>query len=406
MITPENKIKRQLKNANENIEKYQQAFKDDNYSYDFEHRTPYQLILTCNTHQTSKKVSCYDYNDKNSRCELCKKETSILDGKHHFDEQVKLYKIIYPNKNYQYQQLEDNRWVKLKCLDHDIEYNILRSDHKLKKSGCKKCGLDIVKNCRVKSFEYYLPMYIKTHGNFYDYSKYVYSTTGEVIIICPIHGEFKQLPQTHIRHGCRECGNQKHSKIKIFSTEELIEKANEIHGNKYDYSKSIFIERTEKIKIICLKHGEFEQRITDHLNGHGCFLCSNRTSKPEARWLNEVAANSLRNHSIKIPGRKRMIKADGYDSKTNTIYEFHGDYWHGNPNVYNSNDYNKIAKATFGELYQRTIVRENQIKAAGYNLVVIWEKEWKEIEKNRQIESDKINGIVRRTRAPNKKKKL
>ena len=42
----------------------------------------------------------------------------------------------------------------------------------------------------------------------------------------------------------------------------------------------------------------------------------------------------------------RQISVDGYDHTTNTIYEFLGDYYHGNPNLYKSNEYNKINHKT------------------------------------------------------------
>jgi hypothetical protein len=64
------------------------------------------------------------------------------------------------------------------------------------------------------------------------------------------------------------------------------------------------------------------------------------------------------------------FKADSYCEETNTIYKFHGDYWHGNPKIYDQNDTTYFGKK-FGELYQKTIDREKLIKVKGYNLVVM-----------------------------------
>ncbi len=70
--------------------------------------------------------------------------------------------------------------------------------------------------------------------------------------------------------------------------------------------------------------------------------------------------------------------ADGYCAETNTIYEFYGDYWHGNPSVvYEFDDFNKTKNQTTGELHQKTIVRENKIKELGYNLITMWENDFK-----------------------------
>ena len=70
-------------------------------------------------------------------------------------------------------------------------------------------------------------------------------------------------------------------------------------------------------------------------------------------------------------------RVDGYCEETNTIYEFHGDYWHGNPAVYDR-DVLRNGK-TMGEYYDNTIERENVLRSMGYNLVVMWESEWREI---------------------------
>lgn len=72
-----------------------------------------------------------------------------------------------------------------------------------------------------------------------------------------------------------------------------------------------------------------------------------------------------------IPGTR--YKADGYCQDTNTIYEFYGDYWHGNPQVFPSTVFNEIIGITMGELYQKTIVREQHIRQLGYNLITVWE---------------------------------
>ena len=74
---------------------------------------------------------------------------------------------------------------------------------------------------------------------------------------------------------------------------------------------------------------------------------------------------------IEINGRK--IQVDGFDSETNTIYEYYGDFWHGNPNIYKSEEVNPINKKSYGVLYENTMKREKLIKNDGYNLITQWE---------------------------------
>lgn len=63
------------------------------------------------------------------------------------------------------------------------------------------------------------------------------------------------------------------------TTNQFIEKANKIHSNLYDYSVVKYIDAKSKIKIICTKHGIFEQKANNHLNGQGCKLCNPKSIK-------------------------------------------------------------------------------------------------------------------------------
>ncbi len=84
--------------------------------------------------------------------------------------------------------------------------------------------------------------------------------------------------------------------------------------------------------------------------------------------------HAMNGGEYKIPDTR--YKADGYCKETNTIYEFHGDYWHGNPKLFESTVYNDSTKCTMGELYQKTLKREQIIKELGYNIVSIWEYDY------------------------------
>ena len=70
------------------------------------------------------------------------------------------------------------------------------------------------------------------------------------------------------------------------------------------------------------------------------------------------------------------FKTDGYDPKTNTIYEFLGDYWHGNPKVHDFDKVNVKNGFSFKELNQKTFERFDEIKKLGYNIKYIWENDY------------------------------
>lgn len=118
----------------------------------------------------------------------------------------------------------------------------------------------------------------KIHKNYYNYSATLYKNKRtKVKIICPKHGEFEQTPDSHMRgRGCYHCGLKKISAKKTLTTNKFIKKAKNKHGDKYDYTKTIYTGTYDRIKISCPLHGEFEQRPNDHLNGCGCEYCNNK----------------------------------------------------------------------------------------------------------------------------------
>ena len=60
----------------------------------------------------------------------------------------------------------------------------------------------------------------------------------------------------------------------------------------------------------------------------------------------------------------------------NKCIEIHGDKYDGNPNRFDSNELNRVSKLTFGELYQKTLDKENKLKELGYNVISIWETDF------------------------------
>lgn len=115
------------------------------------------------------------------------------------------------------------------------------------------------------------------HGNKYDYSlvKY-YGCCVKIKIICPQHGVFTQLPSKHLwGNGCALCGMS----IPKMTQIEFIKRAKDVHGDKYDYSKTIINNSRNAVIITCLIHGSFSQRPSQHLKGHGCPICGKISHK-------------------------------------------------------------------------------------------------------------------------------
>ena len=79
---------------------------------------------------------------------------------------------------------------------------------------------------------------------------------------------------------------------------------------------------------------------------------------------------------------QKYIKPYKVDAlKNNTVYEFLGDYWHGNPTKYKPENYNTTCKKKFGKLYTETLIKFKNLKRMGYDIKYIWESDWKNFER-------------------------
>ena len=136
--------------------------------------------------------------------------------------------------------------------------------------GCPQCADIVRKEKRTKPTEQFIRDARQVHGYRYDYSETDYRGAGRfVTIICPDHGPFRQLPTNHLKYGCRKCGG-----TAPLTTADFIERAQEIHGDRYVYSKVRYSHGRKKVVIVCPQHGEFSQVPESHLAGNGCGGCA------------------------------------------------------------------------------------------------------------------------------------
>jgi hypothetical protein len=137
----------------------------------------------------------------------------------------------------------------------------------------------------------------------------------------------------------------------------------------------VYVNTNTPLIVICKTHNEF---LTTPLNHYskGCSNCfGHYISNPENKWLNHLNIDfKYRQFRIKI--NDKLSKLDGYDPGTNTVYEFYGDFWHGNPKIFDQNEIQPIMNMTYGYLYERTMKREKILIDNGYNIVSIWENDF------------------------------
>ena len=171
---------------------------------------------------------------------------------------------------------------------------------------------------------------IQIHGDKYDYSKVEYiNDKTPVCIICPEHGEFWQKPCVHLTGGgCLKCFRQRISKKYICSTQEFIEKAKKVHGDKYDYSKVEYVNSRTKICVIChkkqengIEHGEFWITPNNLLRLHGCPKCEGGLPLTTEIFLENVK---------KVHGNRynySKVEYKNYRTKLSIICPEHGEFY-------------------------------------------------------------------------------
>jgi hypothetical protein len=129
---------------------------------------------------------------------------------------------------------------------------------------------------------------------------------------------------------------------------------------------------------------EWDTKPADIRRGFACPKCNPSGvgySRVAIEWLERIMKyenihirHAANGGEYKLPGLGTYV--DGYCAESNTVYEFHGTFWHGHPNYYNAEDINRVTGKTHGEAYQNTLDREQRIRDAGYRLIVVWEFEY------------------------------
>lgn len=333
-----------------------------NYSKIKYKNTQAKIIIICKKHK--EFLQSPNSHLSGSGCPKCKLEKIRLSNQEFINKANKIHNFKYDYSKIDY--INNKTKIVIICPKHG-RFKQIPFNH-LKNIGCRKCSSKYINT------ELFVKKAKKLYQNKYNYSKSIYvDTFTPIIIICYKHGEFKQTARNHLRGSeCTFC----HRPIsKKFTTQEFIKKAQKVHDSKYDYSKVDYINNKTKIIIICKKHGDFLQNPNNHLRNTNCPKCKHIISKTGTKWLDQIEKEDNikleREYYLNIDNQQFFI--DGFNLKTKTCYEYYGNYWHGNPDIYNLKDFNKSTKTTFEELYKKTLKKEQIIKSAGYNLIVKWE---------------------------------
>lgn len=242
---------------------------------------------------------------------------------------IKKCRSIY-GKRYGYDKVEyknSTTKVCITCFEHGDFY--IRPSDFLSGHKCPECA-----GVKKMTKETFIEKAKNLYGDKYDYSKVEYvNNKTKVCIICHEkdrynveHGEFWQRPNDHLSgYECPKCKNEY-----VPTTEEWVERAKEIHGDKYDYSKVRYINAFTKVCIICPEHGEFWQTPCNHIeNNANCPICnSNKKSNMEEHIAELLEKNGIefeRQKTFDWLKYKRHLYLDYYLPKHNIVIEVNGE---------------------------------------------------------------------------------
>ena len=297
----------------------------DMYNYDSVnyYNSTTVIKLYCNKHDLFFNQSPVDHLRGRNGCNLCSSNPKV--DTNFFIEKAK--KIHGDKYNYNKSKYIDALTkVIITCPEHG-DFEQLPNNHY--KQNCPSCQLIIKNKDKILTNHEFIEQSSLKHKNKYNYSLTDYKNSKtRVIITCPEHGNFTQLPASHLYgKGCKKCSVNNTKKILTSNIGEFLIKARKIHGDKYNYDKSIYINSQIKIKISCPEHGDFEQLPYDHLSNHGCLKCGLSYDKSELELVEFIKSLNL---DFEHNTRKIIppLELDIYIPSKNIAIEYNGLYWH------------------------------------------------------------------------------
>ena len=299
-------------------------------------------------------------------CKECSKIKIIENQRSNTEEFISKARNIHGDK-YDYSLVDyknNSTQVEIICMEHG-KFIQPPKDH-LSGRGCPTCGRERsnedIKSRMMLSKDEFIKRANEVHGDKYDYSLVDYKDTRtKVEIICPVHGSFFQSPNKHMQgNGCKVCGRERTIEHNFLTLDDFIKRARNVHGDKYDYSKSLYTGADNKLEITCVKHGKFLQTPHNHLKGTNCPSCGASISKPEIKLKDFI--RSFYKGEI-ITNSKNIIppmELDIFVPTLNLAIEFNGGYWHSER--FKDKNYH--------------LHKYNLCKEKGIRLISIWEWEY------------------------------
>ncbi len=245
------------------------------------------IKIRCIKHNIFFRQSPINHLKGKISCKKCKVEEEKIRRKNYLLSKGQLFfeamkerfddKYDYSFSHYQGKDVP----IKIICPEHG-EFKMTPANHKRSPNGCNYC-----RKFPTISFEKFLEKGRAIHGEKYDYSIANYKIMSQNIqIICFEHGMFEQTPSNHLLgYGCEKCGKLNTKNKLALDTKTFIQRAKEIHGDDFDYSKTIYKNNHTDVTVICKIHVDFKVNPNVHTRKNnpirGCKECANEKLRIE-----------------------------------------------------------------------------------------------------------------------------
>jgi len=229
-----------------------------------------------------------------------------LTTKDFMDKSVLLHGDLYNYSNVEY--VGNKQHVDIECKVHGI-FRQSPSKH-LSGQGCPTCASVKRGLASTGNTQEFISKAEVLHQHTYDYSLVEYiSAKVKVEVVCKEHSSFWQTPNEHLSgRGCPSCAKNIVRRPRL-TQQEFISMCKQQHGDKYDYSGTVYRTMDDLVNIVCKEHGMFSQSSRAHSVGKGCQKCMKtgyRTNKPGVFYVLQSSDGTTK---VGITNRKVGVRA-------------------------------------------------------------------------------------------------
>ena len=227
-------------------------------------RSDTKVDIVCPEHGIFSQIPNSHLNGRG--CPECGKQKQLESLRITVDEFLERAKKVHGDKY---------RYTDLNYVDLDTEIRIVCPKHgvfgqrpqkHLRGHGCRRCAKELPHYLQMTT-ESFIEKAKKIYGDQFDYSLVDYKKScAKVKVVCREHGIYEVTPNNHLKKmgGCPACAEISRADKRRSNTQEFIDKAKRVHGDRYDYSCTKYTDANTKVNIKCSYHGIFVQMPTSH----------------------------------------------------------------------------------------------------------------------------------------------